>query len=228
MEAVTASDDSGPCALLAKYFSHDIFTLLAEETNLRYFTKEGSQLKVTPTEMQKFMGNCILMGNLNYPCLQMYWETSYCVPGIADVMTQKRSLTIFANLAATSNQEQPRESTNIYWKVAPIIDAARNACISLPPEENNSIDEQMIPFQGRIPGQQYIKNKPNPVGVKLFVHCGRSGMAYDFEFYQGKGAGVSEDHKDLGLGGLIVMRHVENLPDWEKSTLTTLSLASVC
>ena len=27
-EAVTASDDSGPCALLAKYFSHDIFTLL--------------------------------------------------------------------------------------------------------------------------------------------------------------------------------------------------------
>ena len=31
-EAVTASDDSGPCALLAKYFSHDIFMLLAEET----------------------------------------------------------------------------------------------------------------------------------------------------------------------------------------------------
>ena len=30
VEAVTASDDSGPCALLAKYFSHDIFILLAE------------------------------------------------------------------------------------------------------------------------------------------------------------------------------------------------------
>ena len=68
-EAVTASDDSGPCALLAKYFSHDIFTLLAEETNLRYFTKEGHQLKVTPTEMRKFMAICILMGNLNYPHL---------------------------------------------------------------------------------------------------------------------------------------------------------------
>ena len=135
---------------------------------------------------------------------------------------------IIVNLAATSNQERSHESTNIFWKVALIIDAACNACISLPPEENNSIDEQMIPFQGRIPGQQYIKNKPNPVGVKLFVHCGRSGMANNFEFYQGKGAGVSEDHKDLGLGGLIVMRHVENLPDWEKSTLTTLSLASVC
>ena len=71
-EAVTASDDSGPCTLLAKYFSHDIFTLLAEKTNLRYFTKERHQLKVTPTEMRKFMGICILMGNLNYPRLRKY------------------------------------------------------------------------------------------------------------------------------------------------------------
>ena len=38
-------------------------------------------------------------------------------------------------------------------------------------------------------------------------------MAYDFDFYQGKGTGVSEDHKDLGLGGSIAMRLVENLPE---------------
>ena len=60
----------------------------------------------------------------------------------------------------------------------------------------------MIPFQGRVPGRQYVKNKPNPVEVKLFVRCGRSDMAYDFKFYQGKGTGVSKDHKDLGLGGI--------------------------
>ena len=106
---------------------------------------------------------CILMSNLNCPRLRMYWQMSYRVPGIADVMTQKMFLTIFANLAGTSNQERPRESTNIYWKVAPIIDAVRNACISLPPEENSSIDEQMILFQGPVPGRQYVKNKPNPV-----------------------------------------------------------------
>ena len=145
----------------------------------------------------------------------MYWQTIYRVPGITDVMAQKRFLTIFANLAATSNQERPRESTNIYWKVAPIIDAVHKTCVSLPPEENNSIDEQMIPFQGRVPGRQYVKNKPNPVAVKLFVLCGQSGMAKDFEFYQGKGTGVSEDHKDLGLGGSIVMRLVENFPERE-------------
>ena len=47
-EAVTASHDSDSYALLAKYFGHDIFTLLAEETNLKYFIKGGRQLKVTP------------------------------------------------------------------------------------------------------------------------------------------------------------------------------------
>ena len=53
-------------------------------------------------------------------------------------------------------------------------------------------------------------------------------MAYDFEFYQGKGTGVSEDYKDLGLGGSIVMRFVEKLPESENSTLTTFSPASLC
>ena len=122
---------------------------------------------------------------------------------------------IIVNLAATSNQERSHESTSIFWKVALIIDAVCNACILLPPEENNSIDEQMIPFQGGVPGRQYVKNEPNPVGLKVFVRCGQSGMAYDFEFYQGKCSGVPEDHKDLGLGRSIVMRLVENLPERE-------------
>ena len=44
-------------------------------------------------------------------------------------------------------------------------------------------------------------------------------MACNFEFYQGKGTGVSEDHKDLGLGRLIVMHLVENLPERENFSL---------
>ena len=70
----------------------------------------------------------------------------------------------------------------------------------------------MIPFQGRVSGRQYVKNKPYPVGVKRFLCCGKSGMAYDFEFYQGKCTGVSQEYKSLGLGGSIVMCLVENLP----------------
>lgn len=37
-------------------------------------------------------------------------------------------------------------------------------------------------------------------------------MEHDFEFYRGKGTGVSNDHSHLGLGGSVVMRLVELLP----------------
>ena len=73
----------------------------------------------------------------------------------------------------------------------------------------------MIPFQGRIPCRQYVKNNPNLVGVKLFLQSGRSGMVYDFQFYQGKNTGISTEYKELGLCGSVVMRLVENLPQNE-------------
>ena len=91
----------------------------------------------------------------------------------------------------------------------------RNGCRALEPEEFNSIDEQMISFHGRCPARQYIKNKPNSVGIKSFARCGKSGKAYDFELYQGAGTGISVEHTYLGLGGSIIMHLVENIPQNE-------------
>ncbi|KAH8035585.1 hypothetical protein HPB51_007768 [Rhipicephalus microplus] len=70
----------------------------------------------------------------------------------------------------------------------------------------------MVPFTGRIAAKQFVKGKPNPEGVKVFVRCSFDGLAHDFEFYQGKGTGVSKEHAHLGLGGSVVMRLVESLP----------------
>ena len=86
--------------------------------------------------------------------------------------------------------------------------------VEQPPEEFNSIDEQMIPFHGMMPARQYVKNKPNPVGLKNYVRCGKSGRAYDFEFYEGAGTGIKYRH--LGLGGSVVMRLTECLP-WNEN-----------
>ena len=72
--------------------------------------------------MKQFMGICILMCNSNFPRLGMYWETNYCIPCIVNAMIQKRFLLIFANLAATSDDEALLGNTNVYWKVQPIID----------------------------------------------------------------------------------------------------------
>ena len=72
-------------------------------------------------------------------------------------------------------------------------------------------------INGRCPGCQYIKKKnPNPVGIKSFVCCGKSGQAYDFELYQGAGTRISAEHTYLGSGWSTVMRLVENIP-WNEN-----------
>lgn len=116
------------------------------------------------------------------------------------------------NLHVVSQREPPPGNTNRFWKVDPVVKAVRKRCLELQPEEYNSVDEQMIPFTGRAPAKQFVKNKPNPVGIKNFVICGKSGKAHDFELYQGKGTGISEEHKSFGLGASVVLRLAENIP----------------
>ena len=40
----------------------------------------------------------------------------------------------------------------------------------------------------------------------------KSGRAHNFELDQGKGTGVSQEHKQLGLGGSNVMRLSDTIP----------------
>lgn len=115
-------------------------------------------------------------------------------------------------LHATDSNAPVNATKNKFWKVAPIVDTVRERCLQLEPLPNNSIDEQMVPFTGRVVAKQFVRNKPNPEGTKVFVRCSSNGMAHDFELYQGKGTGVSADHSHLGLGGSVVMRLVEHLP----------------
>ena len=117
----------------------------------RYFRRTERKLGTTDTEWRKFFGICIQMGNLKYKRLRMYWEPSFRVTSIVDVIPRNRFLTLMTSLTATSEENPPANNTNKYWKVEPVVEYVRNACRSLSPEEFNSVDEQMIPFTGRIP-----------------------------------------------------------------------------
>lgn len=98
------------------------------------------------------------------------------------------------------------------WKVGPITEAVRSRCLALQPIAECSIEEQMVPFMGRVPIEQFVKNKPNHERIKVFVHCSSDSIVHDFEVYQRKDTGMGNDHSHLGLGGLVVMRLVEALP----------------
>ena len=76
----------------------------------------------------------------------------------------------------------------------------------MPIEEYVSVDEQIIPFTGKLSIKQYIKGKPYPWGIKIFALCGQSGILYDFVLYQGTETELPENIlKKHGFGATIVL-----------------------
>lgn len=58
------------------------------------------------------------------------------------------------------------------------------------------MDEQIIPFTGRMKAKQFVRGKPDPWGIKNVVLCGINGIAYDFVLNQGKTTEVDKSLKN--------------------------------
>ena len=113
----TAIGKTSPVNLVVKYFTHQIYSLLAEQTNQRYLKEVENEFNIIPSEKRQLMEICILMDDFKFPLLRMCGETNYCISCIANAMVQKTFLSIFTNLGAKSGDEPPFGTTNVYWKV---------------------------------------------------------------------------------------------------------------
>ncbi|XP_049776024.1 piggyBac transposable element-derived protein 2-like [Schistocerca cancellata] len=102
-------------------------------------------------------------------------------------------------------------NNNKVWKVLPVLDAVRNVCLSLPwGHVTYSVDEQMIQFTGCCPLRQFVKNKPQPVGLKNFVLTTSAGLVLDYEIYQADATPLQT--KEFGLGPSVMLRLAQTLP----------------
>jgi hypothetical protein len=123
-----------------------------------------------------------------------------------DTMSCERFSLLRNNLHFVDNLEKPSDCTDKFYKTRPLIDIVRKFCLELPLEENLSIDEQIVPFKGNLSIKQYMKGKPSPWGIKIFVLCGQSGMPYDFLIYQGATTEITPGFlKRFGFGGAVVL-----------------------
>ena len=118
----------------------------------------------------------ILMGILDLPRLEMYWQTQHkllSTSGISSIMSRVRFEQLFRFLhLANSADNLPGNNLghDKLFKVRKLLD------FILPKFEHEyslhesvTIDEAMIPFKGRLSFKQYIKNKPIKWGIKAFV-----------------------------------------------------------
>ncbi|MGH0150490.1 UNVERIFIED_CONTAM: hypothetical protein FKN15_040291 [Acipenser sinensis] len=130
----------------------------------------------------------------------MYWSSSINIGLFRDTLSRDRFFQLRSNLHVVKNNERPPEDT-VFYKVRPLNDSIRKCCLELQLVEDRSIDEQIVPFRGKLSVLQYVKGKPEPWGFNVYFLCGKSGFAYDFLIYQGccKWPSVMSQEKEVNV-----------------------------
>ena len=140
---------------------------------------------VTINEMKAFIGIILNMGILRLTRIKDYWSTSQTcnIPFFRQVMSRNRFSQIFNVLHIGEI-----DATSKLDKVQEFIDLILQSCQPLYTlEKEIAIDESIVPFTGRASIKQYVKNKPNPWGLKIYALSGsKSGYMHNILLYAGK------------------------------------------
>jgi hypothetical protein len=134
--------------------------------------------------MKKYVGITVTMSALSYPRIGHVLAGKLSSPFY---FHSNRFFTLrkFLHLVDNLDVAQEQHDADRLWKVRPLIDRFHAVVLTLPREVNMCIDEQMIPFSGAVAIRQYVPRKPYPIGIKILILAGSSGLVLDLEMYQG-------------------------------------------
>ena len=156
----------------------------------------------------------LTMGIHKLPEVSDYWSKNPLlgVPSISQCMPILRFKSLLRCLHLNDNTKAARRGEDGYdklHKIRPLLDTVRHNSLSMyRPHQQNSIDEAMVLFKGRIGFKQYMPNKPVKRGYKVWMRAdATNGYCCDFDIYMGALDG-SVEH---GLGAAVVKRMVQPL-----------------
>lgn len=146
-------------------------------------------------EMTKFLGIIGYMGLDQKPSLKDYWSTDpFYKNDICSSAMSRNRFEILLMMWHFSNNEECQSGDRLH-KIQPLLDMLlQRFKAAFVPGETICIDESLIPFRGRLIMRQYIPNKANKYGVKVFKLCCNGGYTYNAKIYSGK---QEEKQKDL-------------------------------
>uniref|UniRef100_A0AAY4B8K2 PiggyBac transposable element-derived protein domain-containing protein n=1 Tax=Denticeps clupeoides TaxID=299321 RepID=A0AAY4B8K2_9TELE len=104
----------------------------------------------------------------------------------------------------------PMQEPRRFYKIRPLFEMLRKQCLQIPSTHKHSEDEVMVAYKGTRAGtlRQYIANKPDKWGFKLFCRASSSGIIHDLLLYQGASTffnvPLTEEEQMLPLGAKVV------------------------
>nr|CAD7424363.1 unnamed protein product [Timema monikensis] len=204
-----------PLMYFRKYIPEHLFEAMAEMTNMYAIQAATNSFKPTTTaELETLFGLHLVMGTLKFPRVRMYWDTTLKMDLFLNSMSRDRFFQLRTNLHLVDNMRIPPDNKDKFFKVRPIYDSVRNRCLELHVEEYLAVDEAMIPFTGHLSVKQFVQGKPTPWGIKMYMLCGKSGLAYDFLLYQGATTEFKEPLlRSFGQGPTVVLQLAQRISE---------------
>lgn len=198
-----------PLQLFSLFFDGEVIDMITELTN-RYAAQKNIITEITANEIRCFIGVLILSGYVVLPRRYMYWEHREDTHNdkVADAISRDRFSHIMKIIHLCDNNDL--DKSDRFAKVRPLYDALNSRFLKFAPfEHEHSIDEAMVPYFGRHPTKQYIRNKPIRWGYKLWVGTLRLGYIVWFTPYQGTSSVITKPYKELGLGATVVLSYAD-------------------
>ncbi|XP_037931805.1 piggyBac transposable element-derived protein 4-like [Teleopsis dalmanni] len=169
---------------------------------IRYSNMQGNAVYenfhcMDEIEFDAYLGLLMLIGvyrsyGESISCL---WNENHGRPLLRAVMTLER-FTIISRVLAFDNRQARRSQVRGH-KLAPIRSFyekwTKNLQVLYVPNENITVDEQLIPFRGRCPFKVYMPSKPGKYGMKAWIAAdSATAFCLQFQIYLGKTSDLPE------------------------------------
>jgi hypothetical protein len=201
---------------------------IVTESN-RYATSLGNDLNLTVPELEVFLGINIMMTYIKYPNTRLYWSSvpSLRMNSIADSMSVNRFEEIRRYIHFNDNESVPPNNKDKLIKIRPILDALHEAYHNAKiPGEFQAVDEMVCPFKGKSSLKQYLRNKPNKWGFKIWVLADMTGYVSCFEVYQGAAKSNSQADEQAEKESATDKASTSNQPGTSSSNSHDQGMAS--
>jgi hypothetical protein len=218
--SLTEDNTIDPIDCYRHFITDEIIDLMVRETNRyveQYFqtheitsrSKFRQWKATTDQEMLKFLGIIIQMGLVQMPKLSHYWSSSqlYGSEIIRNSMSRER-FELLLKFWHFSNNDNKNSNQDRLFKLKPLLDLLRFRFSSVYiPGSVVTIDETMVPWQGRLSFKQYIPGKAHKYGVKIYKLAATNGYTWNYIIYTGQ----QDSMAGLGHAQTVVMHLLDDL-----------------